>query len=509
MKPEIHQILESRAGEELKLALIEIIEEILVQDNARKKVGQDKILAIINNQVATEEANLDACNIKYADIPDIFQFEENSKSTAMPKTDMYGQSVWPAAESKPSDELTRAEEFLDAALINGNERQDALAGFHHGDITSEGFEEIYDQPTATSLQSVGKNENFEQKSLYPEQAAIDKSGNKLISSKGNIIGSNFKILLTPDQERILIPILTRIFDEEFRKGNYLFKQAARHVLGLVREKFGSYVANKISIEHLQIAYIDKSAHYKDQGANKACDVLTIKNKSELEEGNVVNERNSTYFERDNPIANAEYSKGEGCIQGKQHRISEIRRRLGISIPEKIDGTRDNDGLSIIDAIAVMRSRFITADCVIETYGQQIDTSAQSAEKTTENKCEVKANTHEQAIIQPFSNNKLITFDIIAATRSRITSKLGTLNSELEYELLIDGATISVAYIEAGMRSYSAYASAMINDFGNRIKPYLHDFYEGACYYLGLDIKGMTAAGEIDATEDKEMCSAIQ
>ena len=46
--------------------------------------------------------------------------------------------------------------------------------------------------------------------------------------------------------------------------------------------------------------------------------------------------------------------------------------------------------------------------------------------------------------------------------------------------------MAVAYIEAGMRKYSAYTLAMINDFGNRIEPYLRDCYEGACYYLGLD-----------------------
>lgn len=283
MISERHKILASRASEELKLALIEIIEEIIAQDNASTKVGQDEKLATKNNQVATDEADLDACNMKHADIPDIFQFGESSKNTAMPKPDMYGQLVWPAAESKPSDEVTKVKEFLDATGNQGKER--------------------------------------------------------------------------------------------------------------------------------------------------------------------------------------------------------------------------------IDAIVAVKSRFITADDEAEAHAQQIDTYAQSAEKTTENEHEVETLTQEQAISQLFSNNKLVTFDKVAKARARIKSKLGTLNSGLEPELLVDGATIAVAYIEAGVRKYSAYAAAMINDFGNRIKPFLRDFYEGACYYLGLDIKGMTVAGEINATEDKETHSA--
>jgi hypothetical protein len=152
--------------------------------------------------------------------------------------------------------------------------------------------------------------------------------------------------------------------------------------------------------------------------------------------------------------------------------------------------KNNDRL---DTLISEKREFITAGDETETHAQQIDTYAQSAEKTTENKREAKADTREQAIIQFFSNNKLITFDKIAAARTRIMSKLGTLNSALEYELLVDGATIAVAYIEAGMRTYSAYATAMTSDFGDGINLLLRDFYECACYYLGLDIEDMTAA----------------
>lgn len=607
MNPEKHQILKSMVGGKLKLALMEITEEILAQDNARTKEGQDEKLATHSNQVATNETDLDAAgNMKHANTPDILQFGEISENAAMTATDKYGQSLWPTAESKPSDEVPRAEEYFDAAEIKGNEQLNALTGVQHGDISSEDFEETNDQPTGTSPQFDDKTDHFEQKSLNPTQAAIDQSGDKFFSSKDNNIGSNIKKFLPPDQESELIFILTKMFDTEFCKGNYPFKQAAWHVLELLSEKFGSNVANQISIEHLQSAYIGMSARYKDRGADRPCDVIAITNKSELKEDKVINEHSSTYLKSVIQDAKVAYFIGEGSIQDRQNENNEIKNsgirsndgmteRDAVAYGEKndlkintgasnrspssagsnvyplngnavfdetsiksdpatvtkvlaesgltenivkknqvetdnseqhqelanikesplilteekqeeilkeekcfasaIDGVaEDNKHLDAtsnqvnecVDAIVAMKSRFIKADDVREAHDQQIDTSAKSTEKTTENVHDVIAVAQNQAINRLLSKNKLIALDKIYAARARIKLKLGTLNSKPDPELLIDGATMAVAYIEAGMRKYSTYTLAMINDFGNGIEPYLRDCYEGACYYLGLD-----------------------
>ena len=616
MNPERHQILKSMVGGKLKLALMEITEEILAKDNVRTKAGRDEKLATHNNQVATNEPDLDAGNMKHADIPDNLQLGENSENTAMPATDMYGQSLWPAAESKPSDEVTRAEEYLGVVGIKGNEPLNALAGIQHGDITSEDFKETNDQSTGTSPQFVNKTDHFEQKSLNPAQAAIDKSGDKFVSSKDNIIGSNIKTFLPQDQESELIFILTKMFDAEFCRGNYPFKQAARHVLELLREKFGSNVANQISIGHLQGAYIGMSGRYKAQGADQACDVIAITNKSKLEKDNDINEHSSTYLKSVIQDAKVAYFMGEGNIKDRRNGNSEIRKgglrsndgisgRDAIAYGEKNDlkinieasnlspspagsnvyplsgsavfdetsiksdpaavikvlaesGLTENtvkknqaetdkaeehqklaaikesppilterkqkeilkeekcfassvDGVAkanehldatgnqvkeCVDAIVTIKSRFITAGGAREAPDQQIDTSAQSTEKATGNVHDVIAVAQNQAINQLLSTSKLIAVDRIAAARVRIKLKLGTFNSKPDPELLIDGATMAVAYIEAGMRKYSAYTLAMINDYGNGIEPYLRDFYEGACYYLGLDCQTECATFQI-------------
>lgn len=106
----------------------------------------------------------------------------------------------------------------------------------------------------------------------------------------------------------------------------------------------------------------------------------------------------------------------------------------------------------------------------------------------------------QTANDPFAGNKIFTADKIEAARARLKSKLGTLNSGIDPELLVDGMTIAGGYIESGVRKYSDYARAMVSDFGEKIRPYLRSFYEASRNYPGLDTAGMTTAAEIDLME---------
>ena len=102
---------------------------------------------------------------------------------------------------------------------------------------------------------------------------------------------------------------------------------------------------------------------------------------------------------------------------------------------------------------------------------------------------------------PFAGNKLFTSDAVEKARARLRSKLGQLNSGIDPEIVMDGLTIAGAYIEAGTRSFAAYAKAMADDFGPKIKPYLLSFYEAARNYPGLDTEGMTPVAEAEAEFD--------
>ncbi|WP_426106341.1 PLxRFG domain-containing protein [Massilia sp. TSP1-1-2] len=105
-----------------------------------------------------------------------------------------------------------------------------------------------------------------------------------------------------------------------------------------------------------------------------------------------------------------------------------------------------------------------------------------------------------AVAPQFANNKLFTTDAVEKARARMKAKLGTLNSGLDPELVMDGITIAGAYIESGVRAFSAFSKAMTADLGEAVRPYLRSFYESVRHYPGLDTSGMTPAAELDAME---------
>lgn len=111
---------------------------------------------------------------------------------------------------------------------------------------------------------------------------------------------------------------------------------------------------------------------------------------------------------------------------------------------------------------------------------------------------------------PFANNKLFTSDKVEAARERMKSKLSgsQLNAGIDPELLVDGMTIAGAYIESGVRDFSSYAKAMVDDFGDAVKPYLLSFYEGARAYPGLETEGMSTVEEAKAQHSELMTPAV-
>ena len=95
----------------------------------------------------------------------------------------------------------------------------------------------------------------------------------------------------------------------------------------------------------------------------------------------------------------------------------------------------------------------------------------------------------------FAKNTIFTADKVAAAKARMKAKLGTMNSGIDPELLIDGMTVAGAYIESGVRKFGDYAKAMIADLGEGVKPYLLSFYEAARAYPGLNKLGMDSQEE--------------
>jgi len=87
--------------------------------------------------------------------------------------------------------------------------------------------------------------------------------------------------ITPEEEQKLMPILTRLMDAAFRLGYHQFKQAAKFVLDTIRSKFGDDAANKITLDHLQGAYIGMAGRYPNASPKK--DVIGVESLAELGE----------------------------------------------------------------------------------------------------------------------------------------------------------------------------------------------------------------------------------
>ena len=107
------------------------------------------------------------------------------------------------------------------------------------------------------------------------------------------------------------------------------------------------------------------------------------------------------------------------------------------------------------------------------------------------------------------NNQLVTKDRYEELRQRLSSKLNNLYTGFDPELLSIGTEMAAFHIEAGARSFADFSRRMIQDVGEKVKPYLKSFYKGARSYPGVESykKEMDTDSDVDAFDlnqlDKE------
>ena len=79
-----------------------------------------------------------------------------------------------------------------------------------------------------------------------------------------------------------------------------------------------------------------------------------------------------------------------------------------------------------------------------------------------------------------SGNRLVTDERYAELRERMRKKLlGQMNMGIDPEILAIGTEMAVYHLEKGTRKFTEYATAMVADLGDSIRPYLKAFYNGA------------------------------
>lgn len=93
--------------------------------------------------------------------------------------------------------------------------------------------------------------------------------------------------------------------------------------------------------------------------------------------------------------------------------------------------------------------------------------------------------------QTLATEQTQTERIFEPTSAPAPVSVDQLSGGFDHELMMDGSIIAGAYIESGIRSFSQYATMMIEDFGDGVMPYLLSFWEAIRRYPGLDAEGMT------------------
>ena len=99
-----------------------------------------------------------------------------------------------------------------------------------------------------------------------------------------------------------------------------------------------------------------------------------------------------------------------------------------------------------------------------------------------------------------ASNKLVSRERYEQLKARMRNKLGgQLNMGIDPEILAIGTEMAAYHIEAGAKKFADYATHMIADLGDAIRPYLKSFYNGARDLPEVQESGL--AGEMTAYDE--------
>ncbi len=160
--------------------------------------------------------------------------------------------------------------------------------------------------------------------------------------------------------------------------------------------------------------------------------------------------------------------GEGGAGGNRYMI-ETGKGPSVTITlEKDEGNKR----------IVLRGKDL-ADAVRKEFAVSLDDMRQAAAAREVSEPVAPAPVEQKPKPKPaVSENKLFTDDAAAKARELLRKKLSgnTLNSGIDPELLQAGITLAGYHIEKGARTFAAYASAMLADLGEGVRPYLKSWY---------------------------------
>ena len=174
------------------------------------------------------------------------------------------------------------------------------------------------------------------------------------------------------------------------------------------------------------------------------------------------------------LAKAERGWYDAKQGGFMMRSEESARQLAETVVGNKEAVADAQPVSLADINKVTEQQPQAGETEEDDIFSQAERIAAEVERERlakqEEKDEKKSNP---------SGNKLVTDERYAELRERLRKKLNNLNVGIDPEILSIGIEMAVYHLEKGSRKFADYATAMIADLGDVVRPYLKAFYNGA------------------------------
>lgn len=172
------------------------------------------------------------------------------------------------------------------------------------------------------------------------------------------------------------------------------------------------------------------------------------------------------------LAKAERGWYDAKQGGFMMRSEESAKQLAETVVGNKEAVADAQPVSLADINKVTEQQPQAGETEEDDIFSQAERIAAEVERERLSKQEKKPKSNP-------SGNKLVTDERYAELRERLRKKLNNLNVGIDPEILSIGIEMAVYHLEKGSRKFADYATAMIADLGDVVRPYLKAFYNGA------------------------------
>ena len=365
---------------------------------------------------------------------------------------------------------------------NPTEAQKEAGNYKKGHIKINGFDITIEQPSG-SVRS-GKDANGKEWSVTMNNTY------GYIRGTESVDGDHIDVFLGPDMNSDIVYVVDQVntdgsFDEhkvmmgfsslEDARSAYLSNyeegwQGLGNITGVALDEFKKWIDSSTRKTKPFYEYKGIKQEEGDISKNNDSDNYSIvPSQYTTKKGKVLdmrllkfgNELSKEQQRAAKELAKAEKGWYDREQRGFMMRSDESARRLADTILGDTDAVSDAQPISLEDTRRVVEPQKVNVENLIGDINDK-----------------GKAKLSDRTVTP--SGNRLVTDERYAELRERMRRKLGgQMNMGVDPEILAIGTEMAVYHIEKGLRKFSDYSKAMIDDLGDAIRPYLKAFYNGA------------------------------